>query len=134
MQIESIFLALHGAICGASSPYDARVAGAGARRRRRARGRIEELPSGSLRVSVYAGIDPVTKRRHYLREVVPAGPRAAAEAEKVARRLAGQVDERRHPRTTATVDQMLDRHFELATLERSTLATYVGKPTSTSAR
>jgi integrase len=102
------------------------MAGAGARRRKRARGRIEQLPSGSLRVSVYAGIDPVTKRRHYLREVVPAGPRAAAEADKVARRLAGQVDERRHPRTTATVDQMLDRHFEMVALERSTLATYVG--------
>lgn len=49
-----------------------------------------------------------------------------AEAEKVARRLAGQVDERRHPRTNATVDHLLDRHFELVTLERSTLATYLG--------
>jgi integrase len=102
------------------------VPGSGARRRARARGRIEELPSGSLRVSVYTGIDPVTKRRHYLREVVPAGPRAMVEAEKVARRLAGQVDERRHPRTTATVDQLLDRYFELVTVERSTLATYTG--------
>jgi integrase len=102
------------------------MAGSLPRRRARARGRIEELPSGSLRVSVYAGIDPVSKRRHYLREVVPAGPKAMAEAEKVARRLAGQVDERRHPRTTATVDQLLDRHFELVTLERSTRATYLG--------
>jgi integrase len=90
------------------------------------RGNVEELPSGSLRVSVYAGIDPVSKQRHYLREVVPAGPSAAAQAEKVARRLAGQVDERRHPRTKATVDQLLDKHFELATLERSTIATYQG--------
>ncbi len=49
-----------------------------------------------------------------------------AEPEKVARRLAGQVDERRHPRTTATVDHLLDRHFELVTLERSTLVTYLG--------
>jgi ribosomal protein L13E len=46
-----------------------------------------------------------------------------AEAQKVARRLAGQVDERRHSRTTTTVDQLLDRHFGLVTLERSTLAT-----------
>jgi integrase len=75
---------------------------------------------------VYAGIDPVSKRRHYLREVVPAGPRAAAEAEKAMRRLASQVDERRHPRTAASVDQLLDRHFELVSLERSTLATYQG--------
>lgn len=43
-----------------------------------ARGSIEELPSGALRVSVYAGIDPLTRRRHYLKEIVPAGPAAAA--------------------------------------------------------
>ena len=77
-------------------------------------------------MSVYAGIDPVSKQRHYLREVVSAGPKAIAEAEEVARRLAGQVDERRHPRTTATVDQLLDRPFELVTLERSSPGTYPG--------
>jgi integrase len=76
-----------------------------------------------MRVSVYAGIDPVTKRRYYLREPVPAGPGAAAEADKVMRRLAGQVDERRRPRTTAMADQLLDKHFELVTVERTTLAT-----------
>ncbi|MDT7701012.1 MAG: integrase, partial [Pseudonocardiales bacterium] len=57
-------------------------------RRKRQRGSIEELPSGALRVSVYAGIDPVTGRRHYLKETVPPGPAASAEAEKVMRRLA----------------------------------------------
>ena len=30
----------------------------------------------------FTGIDPVTKRRHYLREVIPAGPSAAKEADK----------------------------------------------------
>lgn len=95
------------------------------RRRQRARGGIDELPSGSLRVSVYAGIDPVTKRRHYLREVVPPGPTAWADAEKAVRRLANQVDERQHPKTSATVNQLLDQHFELLTLERSTMDTYV---------
>ncbi|MCA1695467.1 MAG: hypothetical protein LC749_12440, partial [Actinobacteria bacterium] len=40
------------------------------------------------------------------------------------RRLANQVDERRNPRTNATVDQLLDRHFELAELEDNTLANY----------
>lgn len=106
--------------------YRSCMSGSGTRRRKRQRGSIEELSSGSLRVSVYAGIDPVTKRRHYLREIVPAGPKAAAEAEKVMRRLAGQVDEHRQPRTNATVDQLLDRHFELVTLEENTLATYAG--------
>jgi integrase len=92
----------------------------------RDRGRIEKLPSGSLRVVVYAGTDPVTKRRHYLREVVPAGPKAASEAAKVMRRLANQVDEKRQPRTNATVNQLLDRHFEMGTWERTTRATYLG--------
>jgi hypothetical protein len=40
------------------------------------------LPSGVLRVRVYASRDPLTKRDHYLVEIVPPGPEAAAEAEK----------------------------------------------------
>jgi hypothetical protein len=44
------------------------------RRRKRAQGSIQELPSGALRVAVYAGIDPLTGRRLYLR------PRAASPA------------------------------------------------------
>jgi hypothetical protein len=46
---------------------------------KRSRGQIETLPSGSLRVSLYAGTDPVTKDRIYLRETVPAGPNTEAE-------------------------------------------------------
>jgi len=45
-------------------------------RAKRQRGEIETLPSGSLRVRVYAGIDPVTKKKHYLTETVQAGPTA----------------------------------------------------------
>jgi hypothetical protein len=41
------------------------------------------------------------------------------------RRLSNQVDQRRHPKTNATVDPLLDQHFELLTLERSTIDTYV---------
>lgn len=94
--------------------------------RRRQRGAIDELPSGAYRVRVYAGADPVTGRRHDLVEVIPPGPKAAALAEEARVRLLNQVDEKRHPRTNATVNQLLDRHFDLVTLERSTLATYVG--------
>jgi integrase len=93
-------------------------------RRRRTRGSIESLPSGALRVAVYAGVDPLTGRRHYLREVVPAGPKAAAEAEKALRRLAGQVDEQRHPRTNASVDQLLDRYLETLDVGRTTHRMY----------
>jgi integrase len=95
-------------------------------RNKRQRGSIEELPSGALRVSVYAGTDPLTGGRHYLREPIPAGPRAADEARKAMRRMATEVDERRNPRTNATVNQLLDRHCELAELERNTLANYRG--------
>ena len=38
------------------------------------RGEIETLPSGSLRVRVYAGVDPVSGRRLHLTETIPAGP------------------------------------------------------------
>jgi hypothetical protein len=34
--------------------------------RRRQRGSIDELPRGALRVRVYAGTDPISRRRHDL--------------------------------------------------------------------
>jgi integrase len=91
---------------------------------RRTRGRIERLPSGSLRVVVYAGIDPISKRRHYLQEVVPAGPRAAKEAEKVRTRLLAEVDERRNPRTKASVRQLMERYLDVLTIEDTTRVGY----------
>jgi hypothetical protein len=53
---------------------------------------------------VYAELNPVTKQRHYLREVVPA--KSAAEAEKVRTRPLSEVDDRRNARTNATVHQL----------------------------
>lgn len=93
---------------------------------KRQRGTIDALPSGALRVRVYAGTDPVTKRRHDLVEVVPAGPHAERLAEEARVRLLNEVYQRRHPRTNATVDQMLERHFRDADLEYNTLDTYKG--------
>jgi hypothetical protein len=55
----------------------------------------------------YAGIDPVTKERHNLVEVVPPGPKAWREAEKIRDRFLHEVTERRNPRTAATVDRLL---------------------------
>lgn len=81
---------------------------AAGRSRGRPRGTIEELPSGALRVSVYVGKYPISGRRHYLRETLPAGAGAKKEAEKVLRRLKHDVDEQRTPRTSATLDQLLD--------------------------
>jgi Phage integrase, N-terminal SAM-like domain len=96
----------------------------GARRRRR--GEIEELPSGALRVRVHAGIDPVTNKRHRLEEIVPAGPKAAAQAEKVRTRLLAEVDAGRQPRTSATVAQLMERYLEVIHVEPSTRQSYEG--------
>jgi integrase/DNA-binding transcriptional regulator YhcF (GntR family) len=93
---------------------------------RRVRGRIETLPSGSLRVKVYVGIDPVSKKRLYLEETIPAGPRAAKEAEKARTRLLAQMDERRNPRTRATVNQVFDRYLTVLDVEPTTRSTYGG--------
>jgi hypothetical protein len=52
------------------------MAGKPGTRTKRATGIIEKLPSGALRVRVHAGLDPLTKRRHELIEIVPPGPQA----------------------------------------------------------
>ena len=77
-------------------------------------------------MKVYVGIDPVTKKRLYLEETIPAGPRAAKEAEKARTRLLAQVDERRNPRTRATVNQMFDRYLTVLDVEPTTRSTYEG--------
>ena len=59
------------------------------------RSEIETLISGSLRVKVYVGIDPLSGKRHYLMETIPAGPKALDAAKKARTRLINQVDEQR---------------------------------------
>lgn len=85
-----------------------------------ARGHIRDRGNGSYQAIVYAGIDPVTKRQHYLRETA----RSHKEAERALTRLLGQVDERRAPKTNATLGYVIDRWLEVADLELSTRATY----------
>ena len=94
------------------------------KRRGRSRGGIDELPSGALRVRVYAGMDPISKRRLYLTEIVPAGPKAGQEAERVRTRMLSQVDERRSPRTRATLGQLLDKWLEVLDVDPSTRRGY----------
>jgi integrase len=93
---------------------------------KRQRGTLEPLPSGAIRVRVYAGVDPVTKRRHELRETIPAGPQAERLAEHARVRLLNEVYQRRQPRTNATVNELLDRYFKQADWELNTLETYRG--------
>jgi len=94
--------------------------------RKRMRGEIETLPSGSLRVKVYAGIDPLSGKRNYLTETVPAGPTAATDAERARTRLQSQVDERRSPRTRATVNQLMDRYLSTLDVDETTRRGYEG--------
>jgi len=96
-------------------------------RRRRQRGSIDELPSGGFRVRVYAGVDPVSRRRMTLTETVPPAPGAAAAAEKVRARLLNQVDEKRNPRTRATVGQLIDKWLAVIDVDPSTRRDYEGK-------
>ena len=60
-------------------------------------------------MKVYAGIDPVTHRKHVMTEVVPRGPQAKREAERVRRKLLAEVDERRNPRTNATISLLMEK-------------------------
>ncbi|CAA9388195.1 MAG: hypothetical protein AVDCRST_MAG66-748, partial [uncultured Pseudonocardia sp.] len=75
---------------------------------------------------MYAGEDAVTGRERRLVELIPPGPKAAKQAEEARTRLLNQVDEKRQPRTSVTVSQLLDQHFQLSTWERSTSETYAG--------
>ena len=95
-------------------------------RRRKQRGSIDTLSSGSLRVRVYAGKDPVSGKRHDLIEVIPPGPKAVARAEETRTRLLNQVDERRNPRTSATVNQLFDRYLSTIDVGRNTRRAYTG--------
>jgi integrase len=89
-------------------------------RRRRARGHIERLPSGSFRARVYAGTDPITKKDRYLLETAPTETAARIAVTKLQR----QVDEDQHPKSNITVRQAVEQWLEVAELEDTTRERY----------
>ncbi|MGY4770320.1 hypothetical protein ACXC9Q_25675 (plasmid) [Kribbella sp. CWNU-51] len=91
------------------------------------RGELETLPSGSIRVKVYAGRDPVTKRRLYLTETIAPGPKQEKLAEQLRTRFLNEVDEKRNPRTRATVDQLMTKYFDVLDVDASTKRGYRSK-------
>src|SRR3954469_9985526 len=97
---------------------------------RRARGEIERLPSGSLRVRVYAGVDPDTGRRRYLQQTVAAGPAAQREAEAVRARLLDEAHERRDPpaatNATGAINAARRRRRERGVATIATIARVAG--------
>jgi len=80
------------------------------------RGHIELLPSGSYRVHVYGGTDPVTGKPRRIRVTCTDDATAAA----TLGRLLAEVDEERFPNRNATLGHALDKYIEVADLEVST--------------
>ncbi|GAB3446276.1 tyrosine-type recombinase/integrase [Actinophytocola sediminis] len=92
----------------------------------RRRGRIEER-GANLRVVVYAGLDPVTGRRAYLRETVKGNDRAARKrADKVMTRLLSRVDQQRSTESSIPLGKVIDEWLRVAELEDSTREMYRG--------
>ncbi len=87
-----------------------------------AKGYIEQLPSGSFRVSVYVGTDPLTRRQIRLK--------ATAKTEQQARielgRLLKEASEGRTPESDATVAKLLDEYSAIAEWDLSTRQTNEG--------
>ena len=79
-------------------------------------GYIQQLPSGSFRVSVYAGTDPLTGRQIRLRKTCKTERAAQIELGKLLEQAAAG----RQPETDATVTQLMDRYAEVADWDLST--------------
>ena len=79
-------------------------------------GYIQQLPSGSFRVSVYAGTDPLTGRQIRLRKTCKTERAAQIELGKLLEQAAAG----RQPETDATVAQLMDRYLEVADWDLST--------------
>jgi integrase len=92
----------------------------------RKRGEIEER-NGSLRVKVYAGLDPVTGKRVYLRKKIAGTDKAAyQEAEKELNDLLSQVNKQRSAPSTVRLSYALDEWMRVSEHEDTTADGYRG--------
>lgn len=80
------------------------------------KGHVEQLPSGSYRVSVYAGTDPITKKQLYFRATVKTQTEASI---KLGNFIAKATDGRQ-PESALNLAQLLDQYTEVADWEVST--------------
>jgi hypothetical protein len=85
-------------------------------------GHIERLPSGSFRVKVYAGVDPLTGRELRFRRTV----KTQSEAQIVLGELLRDNASGKRPESSVTVAELLDQYLGVAELESSTRDTYAG--------
>ena len=87
-----------------------------------ARGCVEQLPSGSWRARVYAGIDPITEREIRLKATANTDQQAHIELG----RLPKEASEGRTPESDATVAKLLDEYAAIAPWDVSTRQTNEG--------
>jgi integrase/DNA-binding transcriptional regulator YhcF (GntR family) len=85
-------------------------------------GHVEQLPSGSYRVSVYAGVDPITRREIRFRSTVKGETQAKIELGK----LLQKAIDGRNPESGVTVARLLDEYESIAQWDVSTRATNGG--------
>ncbi len=83
-------------------------------------GHIEQLPSGSWRVKVYGGTDPLTGREIRLRKTCKTERAARIELGK----LLEQAEAGRQPETNATVAELMDQYAAVADWDLSTRKAY----------
>jgi hypothetical protein len=76
-------------------------------------GRIEQLPSGSYRVSVYSGTDPLTGSELRHRETA----RARHQAQILLGRLLEQADAGRRPDSRVLVRELLTQYLDVAQVD-----------------
>jgi integrase len=87
-----------------------------------AKGHIEQLPSGSFRVYVHAGTDPLTRRQIQLKSTVKTEQQARIELG----RLLKEASEGRTPESGATMAKLLDEYAAIAPWDLSTRQTNDG--------
>ena len=87
-----------------------------------AKGCVEQLPSGSWRARVYAGIDPITKREIRLKATAKTEQQAHIELG----RLLKEASEGRTPESGATMAKLLDEYAAIAPWDVSTRQTNEG--------
>jgi len=92
----------------------------------RSRGRIEERGK-ALRVVVYAGLDPVTGRRSYLRETIDGTDSAAwKKAENKLVELRAQILKQRNASSSVSLSYAIDEWLRTSDIEDSTRDGYLG--------
>jgi integrase len=86
------------------------------------KGHVERLPSGSYRVVVFAGKDPVTGKPIYLKQTT----KRADQIEAIRARLLAQGATGRRPEHAATVEHLVEQYLASADIEPTTRHMYEG--------